>query len=130
VFDERSMYERVRATGVLGPELFARLYHVRPDEVLFSEYPAGNAFKATIPRLVASGDVGDTDVYGAKYSSGGAPVWARQLGGTDTDVGAAVASSPSGYIVSSGYFYGSGAFGGTSLTSAGGADAFVTSLAP
>ena len=30
VFDERSMYERVRATGVLGPELFARLYHVRP----------------------------------------------------------------------------------------------------
>ena len=66
VFDERSMYERVRATGVLGPELFARLYHVRPEEVLFSEYPAGNAFKATIPRLVASGDVGDTDVYGAQ----------------------------------------------------------------
>ena len=66
VFDERSMYERVRATGVLGPELFARLYHVRPEDVLFSEYPAGNAFKATIPRLVASGDVGDTDVYGAQ----------------------------------------------------------------
>ena len=66
VFDERSMYERVRATGVLGPELFARLYNVRPEEVLFTEYPAGNAFKATIPRLVASGDVGDTDVYGAQ----------------------------------------------------------------
>ena len=48
VFDEHSMYERVRATGVLGPELFARLYHVRPEDVLFSEYPAGNAFKATI----------------------------------------------------------------------------------
>ena len=66
VFDERSMYERVRATGVLGPELFARLYKVRPEDVLFTEYPAGNAFKATIPRLVASGDVGDTDVYGAQ----------------------------------------------------------------
>jgi hypothetical protein len=66
VFDERSMYERVRATGVLGPALFASLYRVRPEDVLFSEYPAGNAFKATIPRLVASGDVGDTDVYGAQ----------------------------------------------------------------
>jgi len=66
VFDERSMYERVRATGVLGPELFARLYKVRPEDVLFTEYPAGNAFKATIPRLVPSGDVGDTDVYGAQ----------------------------------------------------------------
>jgi hypothetical protein len=66
VFDERSMYERVRATGVLGPGLFARLYNVRPEDVLFTEYPAGNAFKATVPRLVASGDVGDTDVYGAQ----------------------------------------------------------------
>ena len=34
--------------------------------MLFTEYPAGNAFKATIPRLVPSGDVGDTDVYGAQ----------------------------------------------------------------
>jgi hypothetical protein len=66
VFDRREMYERVRATGVLRPELFARLYHVKTEDVLFTEYPAGNAFKATIPRLVPSGDVGDTDVYGAQ----------------------------------------------------------------
>ena len=66
VFDERAMFERVRATGVLGPALFARLYNVRPEDVLFTEYPAGNAFKATLPRLVASGDIGDTDVYGAQ----------------------------------------------------------------
>ena len=32
VFDERSMYERVRATGILGPKLFARLYKVRPGD--------------------------------------------------------------------------------------------------
>ena len=66
VFDRSEMYERVRATGVLGPALFARLYNVRPEDVLFTEYPAGNAFKATIPRLVPSGDIGDTDVYGAQ----------------------------------------------------------------
>ena len=66
VFEERATYERVRKTGVLGPELFARLYSVRPEDVIFTEYPAGNAFKATIPRLVPSGDIGDTDVYGAQ----------------------------------------------------------------
>lgn len=66
VFDERAMYERVKATGVINPALFARLYNVREADVIFTEYPAGNAFKATIPRLVASGDVGDTDVYGAQ----------------------------------------------------------------
>ena len=66
VFEDRETYERVRKTNVLGPQLFARLYDVKPEEVLFTEYPAGNAFKATIPRAVSSGDVGDTDVYGAQ----------------------------------------------------------------
>jgi hypothetical protein len=66
VFDTREMYEKVRATKVLCPALFARLYKVSPEDVLFTEYPAGYAFKATLPRLVSSGDVGDTDVYGAQ----------------------------------------------------------------
>ena len=30
VFDQRAMYERVKATGVLTPALFARLYNVKP----------------------------------------------------------------------------------------------------
>ena len=34
--------------------------------MLFTPYPAGNAFKATIPRRIPSGDVGDTDIYGAQ----------------------------------------------------------------
>ena len=51
---------------MLCPALFARLYDVREVDVLFTPYPAGNAFKATLPRLVPSGDVGDTDVYGAQ----------------------------------------------------------------
>jgi hypothetical protein len=66
VFDERALFERVRATKVLGPELFARLYKVKPEDVIFTEYPAGNAFKATLPRLIPAGDIGDTDVYGAQ----------------------------------------------------------------
>jgi Domain of unknown function (DUF4387) len=66
VFDDRALFERVRATGVLGPELFARLYQVKPGDVIFTEYPAGNAFKATLPRRIPAGDIGDTDVYGAQ----------------------------------------------------------------
>ena len=66
VFDDPELFERVRKTGVLCPALFARLYKVRAEDVLFSEYPAGNAFKATLPRLIPAGDVGDTDVYGAQ----------------------------------------------------------------
>lgn len=66
VFEDDAMFERVRATGVLCPALFARLYQVEEGEVLFTPYPAGRAFKATIPRLVPAGEIGDTDVYGAQ----------------------------------------------------------------
>lgn len=66
VFEDDATFERVRATGVLGPALFARLYGVAEEEVLFTPYPAGRAFKATLPRLIPAGDIGDTDVYGAQ----------------------------------------------------------------
>jgi hypothetical protein len=66
VFDRRETFERVLATGILGPELIGRLYGVDPARVLFTVYPPGRAFKATIPRAIAAGDIGDTDVYGAQ----------------------------------------------------------------
>ncbi len=66
VFDSRATFDAVRASGVLNRELFARLYGMKPEDVLFTEYPAGLAFKATLPRRVPAGDIGDTDVYGAQ----------------------------------------------------------------
>lgn len=66
VFETRETYDAVAATGVLSPALFARLYGVDEREVIFTPYPAGLAFKATIPRAVAAGDPGDTDVYGCQ----------------------------------------------------------------
>ena len=66
VFGSRELYDRVQATGVLNAALFARLYGISENQVLFTPYPAGNAFKATIPRRIPSGDVGDTDIYGAQ----------------------------------------------------------------
>ena len=66
VFDKPALFERVKCTGVLGSALFARLYGVRAEDVLFTVYDAAYAFKATLPRLVPAGDIGDTDVYGAQ----------------------------------------------------------------
>jgi hypothetical protein len=66
VFADRETFDKVNASGVLCPELFAKLYKVRPEDVLFTVYEAGLAFKATLPRLVPAGDLGDTDVYGAQ----------------------------------------------------------------
>lgn len=66
VFETDEIYGRVAATGVLKPELFARLYGVKPEQVQFTPYPAARAFKATLPRLISSGDIGDTDVYGSQ----------------------------------------------------------------
>lgn len=66
MFDDVATFEKVRATGVISPALVARLYGVAEADVLFTEYPPALAFKATIPRRIASGAVGDTDVYGAQ----------------------------------------------------------------
>jgi hypothetical protein len=66
VFDDPALFKKVKSTEVLGPKLFARLYGVRESEILFTVYDVGYAFKATFPRLVSAGDIGDTDVYGAQ----------------------------------------------------------------
>ena len=65
-FPDRETYERVKASGVLGPELVASRYGVAPEDVIFTPYDPGLAFKATIPRLVSAGSFGDTDVYGCQ----------------------------------------------------------------
>ncbi len=66
VFEDAATYDKVKATGVLCPALFARLYKVPEEHVLFTPYDAAFAFKATLPRLVPAGEFGDTDVYGCQ----------------------------------------------------------------
>lgn len=65
-FPDRETYEKVKASGIICPELIASRYGVAPGDVIFTAYDAGLAFKATIPRAVAAGDFGDTDVYGCQ----------------------------------------------------------------
>jgi hypothetical protein len=67
MFGDAQTYERVKATGVLDRDLIAGLYRIPADQVLSARFfdPA-LAFKATIVRPVASGTVGDSDVFGAQ----------------------------------------------------------------
>ena len=66
MFETREIYDKVVRSGVLNEALFAKLYGVDAKDILFTPYPAELALKGTIPRRVSSGDVGDTDVYGAQ----------------------------------------------------------------
>ena len=66
VFADAETYEQVKRSGVISRELFARLYRVPEDEVLFFEHDRALALKASIPRPIASGDLEDTDVFGGQ----------------------------------------------------------------
>ena len=66
MFETREIYDKVVKSGVINEQLFARLYGVDAKDVLYTPYPAALALKGTIPRRVSSGDIGDTDVYGAQ----------------------------------------------------------------
>jgi hypothetical protein len=66
MFEDRETFDKVLKSGSITPATIARLYGVKESDVLFMPYPPALAFKATIERLIPSGGVGDTDVYGAQ----------------------------------------------------------------
>jgi hypothetical protein len=66
MFDSEETFEKVRRSGVITRDRIAVLYGVSPDDVLFTVYPPALAYKATLPRRIVSGAVGDSDVYGAQ----------------------------------------------------------------
>ena len=76
---------------------------------------------------------GSADIFVSKLNSSGNYVWAKSMGGTDTDGGYAIALDSAGNVYTSGYFQGTADFdpgtGTANLTSAGGSvDIFVSKL--
>ena len=67
---------------------------------------------------------GSADIVLFRISSGSV-VWALKAGGSLGDSAEAVASDGVGGVIVAGYFYGEATFGGVTLTSGGGSDAFV-----
>lgn len=67
IFKDYEGFERVRAAKVINDELVCQLYSVTPDQIVgIVEFEPAKAIKITIQRPICSGDLGETDVYGAQ----------------------------------------------------------------
>ena len=68
---------------------------------------------------------GYNDIFIAKYNSFGDAVWAKRAGGTEYDMGSAVAVDDLGNIIVCGSFFGNASFGSIMISSAGLRDIFI-----
>jgi hypothetical protein len=68
------------------------------------------------------------DIFLVKYSAAGQHLWSKRFGSSGDDVVNSLAVDGAGDVALSGKFQGSVSFGGTTLTSAGGDDAFLAKL--
>ena len=66
MFNDKDCYERVKSSGVLNRNLIGDLYRCAPSDVKFFVCDNALAFKASIPRPLVSGDVGDSDLHGGQ----------------------------------------------------------------
>lgn len=67
MFSSRDWYERVRDAGVINEAIVCELYRITPDQIInIIAFEPANAIKITIARPICSGDLGETDVYGAQ----------------------------------------------------------------
>ena len=99
-------------------------------------YTAGS-FQGTVDFDPGAGEAnltsaGDRDVFVSKLDSSGNFVWAKGLGGTAADESNSIAVDSSGNVYTTGSFFSTADFdpgaGTTNLTSAGGAEVFVSKL--
>ncbi len=65
-FADAAVHEAFRASRVLSPEVIARLYRLRPEDVEAYDMAEISAMKISFPRAVASGEFGDTDITGGQ----------------------------------------------------------------
>ena len=64
---EQEMFEKMREKNVINAKVIAELYKIPETDVISIVYfPNAKAIKATIVRPLASGALGERDVYGAQ----------------------------------------------------------------
>jgi len=67
MFKERAVFEDFAAKNVMTKAVFAKLYGMAESDVLsVIAFPPSKAVKITIVRPMASGALGEKDVYGAQ----------------------------------------------------------------
>ena len=67
LFRDEAVYRRVKDSGAVTPASMARLYGLRPDDVVgFVFFDPGLAFKFSVRRRSPSGTPGEPDVFGSQ----------------------------------------------------------------
>lgn len=67
IFKEWEVFENVCRVKAIDTALIARLYKIPAEHVInIIEFKPAKAIKITIVRPIASGELGETDVYGAQ----------------------------------------------------------------
>jgi putative metal-binding protein len=73
---------------------------------------------------------GNGDAFVAKLGPTGTHLWSKRFGDSAAQLGYGVATDPAGNVLLSGYFLGTMNFGGSNLTTLGGADTYLVKLDP
>jgi hypothetical protein len=67
IFKTEDIYKAVVCAGVINKTSFASLYGISPEDIMeIVHFDPAKAVKVTIVRPVPSGDLRETDVYGAQ----------------------------------------------------------------
>ena len=67
IFKEYGMYKKVAASKVFNHAMFADLYGINETDIMeIINFDPAKAIKITIERPLCSGNLGETDVYGAQ----------------------------------------------------------------
>jgi hypothetical protein len=66
IFHDHQAYEKVIQSNILSKEQIAKLYGCDAEQVQLFEYEKVSSIKVSIPRQYPSGDIYDTDVFGAQ----------------------------------------------------------------
>ena len=67
MFNSEANYRFVSENKVINEDLICKLYRITPDKIVgIVHFEPAHAIKVTIKRPLCSGDLGETDVYGAQ----------------------------------------------------------------
>ena len=67
MFKSKEWFERACAAKAINEAVICELYKIMPEDIInIVEFKPANAIKVTIKRSICSGDLGETDVYGAQ----------------------------------------------------------------
>jgi hypothetical protein len=77
MFKEYEVYKKIADAKVFNPPMFAKLYGIKENTVMeIINFDPAKAIKITIERPIPSGNLGETDVYGAQQH---APLMSLEL---------------------------------------------------